>query len=269
MLRKLITRFFPSIAEHATAFVLVDAAKHIFGLVFATTGSIFISRVLTTTIAPVRAFKWHLGILFAAGSTWLYILLHEKYSRHRPHFPRLKVDFEIAKYEITYQYHDKYHMMYRKRKKLKALTEGLDFYRDKYLWTGSGPATLTSGMKGQEVVLTVRKSVWQYYEIRFPKSLNKDETVDTEVIWDLQDPEGKAVPFFGATIEEPTSLLELSLLLDPSLDVKEVVCEESSNIGAKKPFRSFVAYRDGADVFSWKEASPELLHHYEIKWSFE
>ena len=65
--------------------------------------------------------------------------------------------------------------------RLGALRNGLDIYRDKYHWTGGGTTEPTSTIKGQEAYLTIKKNVWQFYEVRLDRTLNKGEQlVDME-----------------------------------------------------------------------------------------
>ena len=92
--------------------------------------------------------------------------------------------------------------------------------------------------------------------------------MDTELIWDLEDTAAKAVPFFSATIEEPTDYLKLNLSLPCDIAVREVTCEVSSGIGAKKPFSSKTIPLDRNGKATWEIRKPKLLYHYEMKWSF-
>lgn len=223
---------------------------------------------MRSTVNFFAAFnKWWFIVIFGFGGAWLFILLYQKFSRFRPTFPRLDFDFQILEKEVSYEYVDKTHMIYRKKNFLRALKNNLDTYHDKYHWTGSGKVKIKSEIKEQQFIETIRKNVWQFYEIRFQKTLKKGEEIETEVIWELEDVAGKAVPFFSATIEEPTDALILNLCLSPGLGVKEAVCEISSGIGAKKPFSSEILKLNRDGWVTWKIRKPKLLHHYEMKWT--
>ncbi len=233
-------------------------------IIFVTT-FVLASKLLVSFANFLAPFKGYIMIIVGAGSAWLFLTLYQRYSRFHPTFPRFEFDFQILKNEITYEYKDKTHMIYKKKKVLKALKNNLDVYHDKYRWTGEGKVDAKSAIKGQEFRTTIRKNVWQFYEIRFQKTLKKGEEITTEVIWDLEDVAGKAVPYFSVTIEEPTNLLKLNLLLPPELGVKEVVCETSSGIWARQPFTSKIMPLDR--MATW-DPKPKLLYHYEMRWNF-
>jgi len=245
-----------------------EIVKFILGLIFTLTSAVFASRLLISFVATLAQFKWYLAIIFATGSAWIFLILYQRISRFHPIFPRLDFDFQIVEKEITYEYKEKTHMVYRKRVLVKALKNSLDVYHDKYLWTGSGNVNIISTIKEHQFRETIKKNVWQFYEVRFQKTLAKKESMETEIVWDLEDPTMKAVPFFSATIEEPTDLLKLNLSLPPELGVKEVTCEVSSGIGAKKPFSSKTIQLDRNGKTTWEIRKPKLLYHHEIKWSF-
>ena len=247
---------------------ILEIIKFSLGLIFTTTFFIFVSQLLVSfVVIPVR-FKWCLAIIFAAGGAWLFLILYQRFSRFYPTFPRLDFDFQILEKEVYYEYKNKTHMMYKKRVSVKALKNGLDAYYDKYMWTGSGNVKITSAIKEQQFINTIKKNVWQFYEIRFQKTLAKNESIETEIAWELEDMAMKAVPFFSATIVEPTDFLKLNLSLAPKLKVKEVTCEISSGIAAKKPISSKIIPLDRNGKAAWEIIKPKLFYHYEIKWTF-
>jgi hypothetical protein len=194
--------------------------------------------------------------------------LYRRATRFRPRFPRLAFDFLLLRKELYYKRDTAGHIEYRKHIQLKALKGGLDTYRDKYHWTGSGTVTLTSGIKGQAVYETVRKNVWQCYEIRFQRTLAKGDTIDTEVVCNIDDSDCKAVPFFSATVEEPTEYLKLDLTLPANLGITEVTREVSTGIGASKPITSELVALNTHGEVSFSVSRPSLLYHYEIKWLY-
>jgi hypothetical protein len=246
-----------------------EAIKFIVGLVFTTSVCVYLSQliILVVNLSYISQFRWILAVVAGSGGAWLFMVLREKYNRFRPSFPPLKFNFAVVERDVTYEYIDKTHMVYKKRVIVKALTSGLDSYRDRYSWTGRGNVAIRSGIREHEFTKTFRRNIWQFYEIRFQKALKKGEQIETEVIWKLEDTEGVAVPFMSSTIEEPTELLRLNLSLSPSLGVREATCEISSAIGAKlSPFFSEVRPLDRNGKLSWVIKKPKLLYHYEIKW---
>ena len=258
---------FKDLIREALGVTIWEIVKFVMGFIFTVTSSVFASRVLISFVGILVQFRWYLAIIFATGSAWLFLILYQKLSRFHPTFPRLDFDFHILEKEISYEYKDKSRMVYRKRVLVKALRNSLDAYYDKYQWTGSGNVKISSAIKEHQFRETIRKNVWQFYEIRFQKTLSKKETMETELIWELEDTAMKAVPFFSATIEEPTDFLKLNLSLPAELGVKELTCEISSGIGAKKPFSSKTIQLDRNGKATWEIRKPKLLYHYEMKWS--
>lgn len=228
------------------------------------------TKISTDALCDLRRYKWELLVTISSILAFIFLKTHSRFDKYRPNFPRLDFDFELVEKEITYQYKDEIHMIYKKKNVLKALKNGINVYTDKYQWTGKGNVKLISGIKEQPIVETIRKNVWQFYEIRLQKTLKRNEKITTEAIWELEDLEHKAVPFFSATIEEPTDFLKFNLSLPNSFNVREVTCETSCSIGSQKPLDSItkpLTTYDGLSCVTWEIKNPNLLYHYEIKWN--
>ncbi len=212
-----------------------EAVKFCFGLVFTASFAALASQLIIGLFATLGHYRWLLAIMFAAGGAYTFIAITQKLGRSSPRFPRLDFSFEIIEKEIYYEYFSRTRLQYRKRILLRALRNNLDTYHDKYHWTGQGTVRPKSTIKEQQYLETNRKSVWQFYEIKFQRSLRKGEEIETEILWDLEDSAGTALPFISATIEEPTRLLTLTMKLSPDLvpQSRECTCEIASLMGAK------------------------------------
>lgn len=184
-----------------------------------------------------------------------------------PDFPTIDANFEILDLRILYDHREIDSMVYTKRKKLKALKDNLDRYADRYNWTGKGAVSPRSLRKSEKYYETERRSTWQYYELRFEKSVKKGEEVDVDVVWDLKDTERKAIPFMSTTIEEPTKKLSLKVKFPNNSDVDHVIKEISPFIGAKMPFSS-VREATTEKEYEWIIDDPKLLFHYELRWEW-
>jgi hypothetical protein len=236
------------------------------GGLFSAFSGLAVSQVLATYVGFLSPFKFYLGPVFITGAVWLFIFVYRRRLRSRPSFPRLDFDFELLEREITYQYLDSVHMIYKRRSLLKALRDGLSVYHDKYHWTGEGKVVIRSNVREHMFRETIRKNIWQFYEILFDRTLSKGEKIEAEIIWSLEDTSRRAVPFFSADIEEPTRRLIMNLELSPDLGVRQATREVSSGIGASKPFSSESVGFDRDGKTSWVVEKPRLFHHYEIKW---
>jgi hypothetical protein len=259
--------FFESLKKDFLKKAIYDIAKFALILIITFSSSLLVSNILVLQITSIEPYKYHIGVLLGAAISLLLLVMYRKFGRYRPNFPRLDFDFTTLEREISYEYLDKTHMIYKKRTRIKSLKNGLDTYRDRYRWTGRGKIVIKTGIPEQKVVETARRNVWYLYEIRLQKTLKKGDSIDTEVIWELEDLENKAVPFFSATMEEPTDLLKLNLSLPTSFGVREVTCETSSSIGSRTPFDSFTMALNKHGEVSWEIKNPKLLYHYEIKWT--
>src|SRR5215213_9201293 len=90
------------------------------------------TEALSSFFSRFEPYKWYITALLFCLSAFLTILIYRRYSKFRPYYPRIDCDFEILELEIIYDHLDKNRMVYTKRKKLKALRNGLDRYFDRY-----------------------------------------------------------------------------------------------------------------------------------------
>jgi len=264
-----ITDWWHSTKQDFTRKAIWDLFKLLLIFVCVSASSVFSWSLLSSIYVGLTPFRWPLLVVFLSVSLLLTAIIYEKLNRFRPAFPRLQVDFLILEKYVEYRYQDRANMTYVKRLRLKALRRGIDTYRDKYRWTSDGPMTITSSHKDQQFLEIHKRNVWQYYEIRFQKPLAKGEVVETELKWELHDPEHKAVPFFSADIEEPTNRLIMHLSLDPSLGVTSAIQETSPSIGAPKSLRSDSVSLNSHGELTWVIPNPSLLYHYEMRWYFQ
>lgn len=264
MLRKLLSiikgPLYEAVVGHFITFI--------FGLIFTIIGTATISRILADVIPYLSNYRWYISAILIVGGIWLFLHVFLKRHRFKPHFPNLNADFEVIEKRVTYRYSSISTMTYKKGLTLRALRNFLDRHVDKYHWTGNGQITIQSLIANQSVHLTERKSLWQFYEIHFPYHLKKGKIIDTELEFKLNDTGGTAVPFLSATIEEPTRKLTLIAEIDPSLNVKEVICETSSTIGNKDLLDTEIKPLDPAGRAVWLIRDPKLLYHYNMRWTF-
>jgi hypothetical protein len=234
--------------------ILIGAASYLF------------SKILSSVIEVAAPYKYGIAVIVFCIVTLLILYIRKRSGRLQPYYPKLDFDFQITESELTYDHKDKNRMIYTKRKKIKALKNGLDRYLDRYHWTGVGQVNVKSAVADQELALTERRSIWQFYEIKLPRPLNAGDEIQTEVVWELEDTEGKAVPFMSATIEEPTDKLKMNLMLPPELGVKKATQIVSMCIGAKKPMQTADIEFNRHGELEFQENRPKLLYNYELRW---
>jgi hypothetical protein len=186
--------------------------------------------------------------------------------KYRDAYPTQEYDFEQLTRAISFEYTGSGTVIYTKQIKLRARRQGLSKYVDKYRWTGESNPAIQSSVDGQSFLLTDRRNVWQFYEIRFERPLNKDESVQTKLVFTMIEQGHGFVPFISTTIEEPTRRLSLELKIPPSLGITYVMCEIAECMGSRNPpilTKQIPLKIDG--VARW-ELTPKLHHYYEMKW---
>ena len=106
-------------------------------------------------------------------------------------------------------------------------------------------------------------NVFEVYNFKFNRPLKKGEVIDVEATWNAK---GNAKCFFSTTIEEPTDLLIMNVMLYPESGVKEIKCEIQGYKAAKVPIEYKKASLNSDGEYIWSIPNPKLLHHYEINW---
>ena len=258
---KLPIEFSAALVVHLVAYLAAGLVATLAGLAAST---ISWGGLLSPRMRIVIAF----GIGLLAGL--LVLLLIRRLSTHTPSFTKLDCDFEILEFDVTYTYRVDKTIEYRRRKKLRALKNHLRTYRDRYSWTGSQPPDeFFSGVAHQTVRETGRQTVWRLYEIDLHRTLSKGDTIETEVVWYLNDKDDACVPFVSADIEEPTRQLSFTLFFAPELGVTAATCEVRATLGGPHSLQSEVMTIPPTGSFSWRpKGRPKLLHHYSVEWVF-
>lgn len=257
------------VVKEALGISFWEFLKYLAGLIFTTSTMMLISKILVKLVPIFNDYGMYIIVILSSGAIFLFLYILQRVNKFRPHYSAIDFDYLVLEKEVSYEYITKEKMVYTKRNSLKALKNNLDTYHDKYLWTGKGNVNIKSAIKRHTYFeVEPSKNIWQFYEIKFHKYLKKGETEETEIIWELEDLEQKAVPFFSATIEEPTEKVIFNLSLNPEFDVKEAICEETCSIGAQKPFHTRTVKLDRNGKAQWIIKHPKLLHHYEMRWIF-
>ena len=247
---------------------IVEASKALFLFLIAGTGSAFLLRLLSRGLSLPNEDRWFLSILVGFGTGLGMVLLYQRFSKFYPHLPRIDTDFVVSSVELTYVYESNKYIRFRKKKVLKALKPGISVYNDRYHWTGNGKVRVTTDVPGHEFRILDKRNIWQFYEIDLGRAINKGETVETEILWNIDDSGDTSIPMVGYTVEEPTERIVFNLRFPPELGITELHHGVHLGIGSTRPFRSGTVRvnRDGSAT--WEVSRPELLHHYEVRWRF-
>lgn len=222
--------------------------------------------------AATLEWKWlepystHALLLVGSVFTLILVAVWKRLTRRVPSFPSVDCDFHLLKKEIFIDFISPGKIIYLKKFKLRALRDNLTHYEDKYHWTGSKPPLSVESTSAKHTVIqTVRRSMWQLYEVKFDHPHKKNDTVDVEVVWTIEDEASTHTPFISTTIEEPTDELVLRVRFDDALGVKDVLCEHRHCMSSNSSIESSSHALSNRE-YSWSIKQPRLLHHYEIRW---
>jgi hypothetical protein len=254
------------VSKELVAHALYDGILSLLGLIVLWSTSLITSKLLSEYIEALKDYKPYLIIMFISTGLLIFIYVYRKIRQYKPAFPSLDFDFRVLEKEVTLDISNENNMYYKKRVVLKSLKNNINAYHDKYHWTGSNEISITCNIKSHKFQKTIRKNIWQCYEILFQRTLKKGENMETELTWDLKDTDGTMVPFISSTIEEPTDSLIMNLSFPENTHVSEVVCEVSSSIGGLKPFETNTIVLDRNRRAVWRVRNPKLLFHYEMTW---
>lgn len=180
----------------------------------------------------------------------------------------LNADFEVIEQEQIYRHFSKHRMVYIKRKKLRVVRDNLDRAVEKYSWSGEGKMEIRLKDPGQEIVHLRKKNVWNALEVKFDRVLARDEEVEFEIIFELEDYSKKAIPVLDATIVEPTKFLSMRIIL-PDGEAEETVTKHIyQSFLAKKPLQTthdLLRHNE----YNWVVEGPTIGHCYELQWNWK
>lgn len=232
-----------------------------------TIGAAIIGIVITYFVSSKFNFTT-LDIVLAATLVVVLIgiasyIIYRRSNKRLPHFDTMDCNFKMLKEERVHKWIDKDNYIHKRRYKLKALKGGLTNYTDKFQWTGT-EYKLSGGNHEYTVKLQDdSKNVFDVYDFKFTTPLKKGDEIEVEAMWTAKGP---AKPFFSTTIEEPTDLLVMTLMLYPGCGVTKINCDTESYKGARVPIVSKKETLNSDGEFIWQVKNPKLLYHYEINW---
>ena len=261
---------FAWLREEVVGSAAYDLVLLILGSIFSSGGFALISKVIVSAWETVSPYESLVAWTAGSAGAFLFVLGFRRFRRYRPNYPAIVFDFNyrILEREITHQYVNANTLIHKRRLHLKSRKPNLNEYLDKYHWSGSKePLEIKSTIDKHEFKEIRRKNVWNLYKVVFERHLRKGETKEIEVVFKCEDI-GDAVPFFSATVEEPTDKLIFNLILPVEWGVEEAIWETSSGIGATEPIDSGVIKFDRTGTAKWTLTKPRMLHYYEMRWVY-
>lgn len=230
-------------------------------------GSYLTPTLLAARFAYLAEYKWHMALFLLLSFAGLLIFLYFRFNRFTPRFPKLDYQYVIVSKEITHRYITKDRLESIRKIKIKALKNGVDSYKGSFSWSGD-KFSVRSNKKGQDVVSLPQKTSSYPFQVTFEQNLRKEETIDTEVVWELEDNDNTAVPYYSIRITKPCEFLKINIEIPPELGVKTIHCEVSYGDNFDYPLLHFNKELDHRGRGTWEIHNPKLLHLYQINWYF-
>jgi hypothetical protein len=231
------------------------------GIVALATGIItfFVSRQFQFTSLEICLFVL-LSVIFIIIASYL---IYRRMNRRLPIYNPVDCDFHMIREERVHKWLNENDFVHKRRYTLKSLRNGLTDYVDKFMWTGT-EFNLSGGDGDYTIEIDkCSKNIFTVYHFKFNTPLKKGEIIELEATWKAKGP---AKPFFSTTIEEPTDILVMSIMLFPESGIREINCEMESYKGAKFPNEKQKQKLNSDGEFVWQVKNPKILHHYEINW---
>ena len=185
--------------------------------------------------------------------------------------PNVGADVVLSLKEVVYQYcPDGKPACQRKRFQVRALRNGIASFSDRYKWTGTGACSVRSLTSGFLVKNQRKEEFWDYFDVQFPHSLQRNQKVDFTIEWTLIDEAGTAVPFLSTMIDVETEKLVLRVLLPPELAPKRALCFEFANyldtsVDAPVSMQE-TQWNPATQSIVYEVDKPERNHKYLIRW---
>lgn len=142
----------------------------------------------------------------------------------------------------------------------------MESFTDRYKWTGTGKCIVKSLTQDFIVVNERKEEFWNYFDVRFPRPLKKNEEVDFVIEWDLFDKEKTAVRFLSTMIDFPTEHLSMEAIIPENLvSKKSYCCYEYKNYIDRIPIKKTEKQWDPAtQSIIYEVPQPKLYHKYLI-----
>jgi len=262
-----LNRFVESIAVA----LIKDLVKSLLILVFTSGIFGFAAHFIFDNLLFLSQYSVWFGMVFASGAGLISLYIYSRCSERIPKFKNMDFQYKVLHKEYTYEYMSKSSMKFKKYIKLKALVNNLDRIHDRFCWSGCGDINITVQNKDFIYTPTVRRGVYQEYDILFDRKLKKGETIDVCVVFDMEDIYGTADPHMSTTISAPTDYLVLRVIVPKQFGVEKAIAEVLPNSDYYNPFETQMidfVYNESCGEAKWEKQKPSLLHIYSLRWKF-
>lgn len=197
-------------------------------------------------------------VLFFSGITaWIV--------RAKKRLQFLNPDFAIVSMIDTYERNGQEYT-FERNLALRALRTGVDAYRFKYRWTGSGAVEM-SVEPAAEWTTTVNNNneLWDMLHVRAATPFHKTEERSVTIRFQMIDPADKALPYMTQFVDDfyPNGFTERVRLGAPPARVKrEIFLTPRGEIPA---YQEYPRGPHKSEI-SWRVKKPMLERRYKLSW---
>ncbi len=260
-----VAKFFESIVVG----LVKDAIKSF--LIFTFTSGLcgFMVHYISANIETLSRYSVWVGIVFASVAGLITLYIYSRCSEYIPKFKKLDFQYKVLRKEYSYEYIDKSRIKFKKIVQLKSLIDNLDRFHDRYCWSGCNYVTPKCENREFQYAPTVRRGVYQEYDILFDRKLKKGDIIDIAISFELEDISGTADPHMSTTISAPTDNLILRVVMPKKFGVEKAIAEVLPNSDYYNPFETKIVdfvYNEKYGEAKFEKSKPKLLHIYSIRW---
>ncbi len=223
------------------------------------------AQALKPHLVSLGVFLGSIGLAFLLGVVLVTALGDGEGAKLSPRY-----HWRILEREVVYRCEGGGRMSQVKKFRVRALEDNLAYFEDRYKWSGTGRVVLSLRTPGKLVEVPpqeARLPGWDVYRVFFPQPLRRGEEARIEVVWDLTDDRGTALPFLSTTVDMPTDRLEMKVLLDRPLShtMGTVLLAGSASADVPLTVGRLTVDADGKSI-TWSPANPQIGYRYLITW---
>jgi len=200
-------------------------------------------------------------ILVLAGiAAWL--------GRTRKRLHTLNPDVAMTKLIDTYQVLGSDRYAFEKAVTIRALHSGVDAYRTKFKWTGTGRNTMSVNppTEGTAIQEPSREGVWDVVKVQLREPLTRKQEKSLTLKCDLEDTARSARPFFQKLIDDlyPNGLtMRVLLPATPKRVTREIFLSPRSELHIW--FEEGPPHSHSREI-TWPIKTPVIGRRYKISW---
>lgn len=198
---------------------------------------------------------------------WAIMVAVRKHALIYVTYPPQGFHFKVLKKTIKYEVGDSGDLRFSRSVELKALTDAVDRFTDRFLWTGGTCGLPEPGMHVSDVRENRRTGIWTYYDAYFDRTLRRGEEITISNIWPVIANARVGRPFVSSGVEEPTDTLVFDIRIPPKYRRDDrLLLEELRSIESINPFKTTEGTFNH-DTYR-VEIKVRPYTHYRIRWSW-